>query len=183
MIDLPGPMMQRTCTFAAFALIAALTGIAGCEPAPAPEAATEDPPAATDTPEIHAGLHWSSQVTGSGMALLLADAAGAPLLRIACIRDPALMTIVAETFQPIASEERLSFGVDGEPFTFVADPTADRPSGVQAEAPIPGELLDRMQAAREVSAVYGAQTLGPYMPPDPEMAARFVAACREIVQR
>lgn len=175
--------LDITRTFAVFAMIAALGGAAGCEPTPSPEEATETPPAAADTPASEPGLQWSSQVSGSGMALVLAEASGVPLLRIACVRDPAMMTIVAETFQPIGSEERLSFGVDGEPFTFVADPTADRPSGVQAEAPISSELLDRFEMAREVSAVYGAQTLGPHIPPDPETAARFVAACRQIAQR
>jgi hypothetical protein len=114
------------------------------------------------------------------MSILLSDADGRVLLRIACVRDPAEMTIVAETFQAIGSEERLSFGVDEEPFVFVADPMADRPAGVEAKSPIQEDLLRRFESAREVRAVYGAQTLGPYPPPDQETTRQFVAACRQI---
>jgi hypothetical protein len=170
-------------TSAALALLTALAGLGGCDRAPAPEGTTQTPPAAADTPAIQPGLQWSAQVSGAGMALILSDAAGAPLLRIACVRDPALMTIVAETFEPIGSEERLSFGVDGEPFVFVADPLAERPSGVEAEAPIREELLARFEAANAISAVYGAQQLGPHLPPDPETTERFVTACRQLAAR
>ena len=117
------------------------------------------------------------------MGLILSESTGRPLLRIACVRDPAVMTVVVETFQPVGSEERLSLGVDGEPFVFVADPAADRPSGVEAEAPIPGELLDRLEAAQGLSVSYGSQTVGPHIPPDPGTAQRFVSACREIAAR
>jgi predicted small lipoprotein YifL len=163
-------------------LATALAALAGCGQTPAREAPA-DTTAAAGTGVIHPGLRWDSQVSGAGIALTLFDAAGAPLLRLGCARDPAVMTVVAETFRPVGSEERLSFGVDGEPFAFVADPTAERPAGVEAEAPIIPELLDRMENAREVSVVYGAQTLGPHMPPDPETTRRFVSACRQILQR
>lgn len=169
-------------------VLVALSGSAGCERGAPPEAAG-GPPAA-DAPgadtagaaaaEIHAGLSWGARVTGAGVSLALFDPAGAPLLHLACVRDRAVMTLEVEAFTPIGSEERLSLGVDDEPYVFVADPTAERPSGVQAEAPISGELLDRMEGAREVSAVYGAQTLGPHLPPDRESGELFVSACRRI---
>jgi hypothetical protein len=137
-------------------------------------------PAAVVAAVIQSGLRWNSLVSGSGMALDLSDAAGASLLRVACVRDPALMTIVVETFQAIVSEESLSFGLDGEVFVFVANPPGQRPYGVEAEAPIRGELLDHLETAREVSAIYGAQGLGPYLPPDEETTERFVTTCRRI---
>jgi hypothetical protein len=55
-----------------------------------------------DAAVIQTGLRWSSLVSGSGMALDLFDAAGASLLRMACVRDPALMTIVEGRFNPTA---------------------------------------------------------------------------------
>jgi len=146
-----------------------------------------DAPPAVPAPAVDsapaAEPSWSAEVGGSGMALVLSDTAGAPLLRIACVRDPALMTILVEGFHPVASEEQLSFGVDEEPFVFVADPTADLPSGVAAEAPIPEDLLDRFAGATEARVVYGYQRAGPYPPPDPELRERFVRACREIAGR
>lgn len=127
-------------------------------------------------------LQWSNQVSGSGTALVLTEGGGRPLLRIACVRDPSRMVIMAESFRPIESEERLSFGVDDEPFVFVAEP-AKHPSGVEATSPIHGDLLARLEGAQQVSAVYGAQDLGPYPPPDRDTTARFVGACREIAAR
>jgi hypothetical protein len=173
---------------AALSLAALLAALPACEDAPAPQTPADTVAVVVDTVRpgtapVHAGLRWDAQTSGAGMSLTLLDAAGEPLLRIACVRDPALMTVEVETFEPVGSEERLSFGVDDEPFVFVADPTAERPVGVRAEAPISDDLLERMTAAREVRAVYGAQTLGPHIPPDPETTGRFVAACRQIMRR
>ena len=162
------------------ALLAILCGAASCDRARAPEPAADDTPPPVEEPEIRPGLSWSARVTGAGVSLVLSDAAGAPLLHLACVRDRAVMTAEVERFEPIGSEERLTLGVGGEAFLFVADPTAERPSGVQAEAPISAEFLARLEDANEVSAVYGAQTLGPHLPPDPGSAALFVSACRRI---
>jgi hypothetical protein len=124
---------------------------------------------------------WSTQVGGAGIALVLQGESGEELMRLACTRDPARMSVVVETFRAVGSEERLSLGVDDEPFVFVADPTAERPAGVQAEAPIEAELLDRFAGARQVSAVYGAQTLGPHPAPDRDLSERFAQACRQLL--
>ena len=161
------------------ALLAILCA-AACDRAPAPEPAPDPAPPPAEEPGIRPGLSWSARVSGAGVSLVLADAAGAPLLHLACVRDRAVMTAEVHPFEPVGSEERLTLGVGGEAFVFVADPTAERPSGVQAEAPIRADLLARLEDASEVSAVYGAQTLGPHLPPDPESAARFVSACRRI---
>jgi hypothetical protein len=134
-------------------------------------------PQATAAPPMPG--EWGVQVSGVGIALSFSSA-DRPVLRIACVRDPAEMTIIAETFRAVGSEERLSFGVDEEPFVFVADPMADRPSGVEAKSPIPADLLDRFEHAREVRAVYGAQTLGPLPPPAPGLITQFINACRRI---
>jgi hypothetical protein len=159
-----------------------LLAMVACEGSGTDDGASEPQPASSADSSMESGLRWSAQLSGSEPVLTLFDADDAPLLRIAC-EEPARMVIEVETFHPVGSEERLSFGVDGEPFVFVADPTADRRSGVQAEAPIMTDLLDRFESAREVSAVYGAQSFGPYMPPDPESARQFVAGCRLLQNR
>jgi hypothetical protein len=169
--------MTRRARAAALAALALLAGACERSPAPAADPAPEPP---TETAPIGAGLLWGARVTGAGVSLLLLDAAGEPLLHLACVRDRAVMTAEVFPFRAVGSEERLSLGVGGEAFVFVADPTAEREAGVQAEAPIDAELLRRLEDAREVSAVYGAQTLGPHLPPDPESTRVFVAACRSI---
>jgi hypothetical protein len=161
------------------ALLALFAAALGCEPSAPPAEAVPSP---ADFPEetSQAGPRWRVEVTSSGIALAMDDESGAEAARLACVRDPARMTVVVEAFRAIGSEERLSFGVDGEAFVFVADPMADRPSGVQAETAISGELLGMLEEAREVSAMYGAQQFGPHPAPDAEIRARFVEACREI---
>ena len=140
----------------------------------------ETPGIPVESPLNQASVQWSSQVSGGGMSLTLSGAEGAALLRIACVRNPPVMTIVGEIFMPIGSEERLSFSVDDEPFIFVANLSANRRSGVEAQAPISADLLTRFEKAREVGAVYGAQQIGPFPPPDSDSIERFVAACRMI---
>jgi hypothetical protein len=166
----------------AFVAMGVLLTMVACEGGGMENGDNEPQPVPAPSGAIDGGLRWSAQLSGPEPVLTLFDADDAPLLRIAC-EEPARMVLEVETFHPVGSEERLSFGVDGEPFVFVADPTADRRSGVQAEAPIMDELLDRFESAREVSAVYGAQRFGPYMPPDAESARRFVAGCRQLQNR
>jgi len=157
----------------------ALFAAAGCERSAPP---IEGVPSPADFPEetVQDGPRWRLETTPIGIALAMDDESGAQAARLACARDPARMTVEIEAFRAIGSEERLSFGVDGEPFVFVADPMADRPSGVQAETAISGELLGMLAEAREVSAMYGSQQFGPHTAPDAEIRARFVETCREI---
>jgi hypothetical protein len=117
------------------------------------------------------------------MALILNNPDGSRVTQLACARDPAVMTVTVDQFRAVGSEERLSFGVDDEPFVFVADPAASGPTGVEARASISEDLLRRLDGATTISASYGSQRLGPYMPPDPENARRFAAACRQIATR
>jgi hypothetical protein len=158
-----------------------LVACGGSDPAPAPgEGATASVPAEAPAGAIQAGLRWATQVGGSGVSLTLFEANGDALLRLACVRSPNEMVVTGERFTPIASEERLTLGAGGGAHAFVADPTADRPSGVEARGPIPPGLLDGLAEATEVSAVYGAQKIGPHIPPDPQMAQAFVSACRQL---
>lgn len=168
--------MKQTLSLA----LAAALALGACSPAeapPPPAAPVEPPPAAAVQP----GLSWARSATGEGVALTLLDPAGAALLRLGCIRNPATMTLRVEGFTPIASEDRLTVGLDDELFVFVADLSATVGQGVVAEAPIDTDFLDRLQSASAISAVYGAQQLGPHMPPPGDMAGTFAAECRRAV--
>jgi hypothetical protein len=168
-------MLERTALATTILLLLAGCGAGGDREAGPP------PAAGVEVPERDAG--WALRITGTGASLTLSDSAGGPIFRLACLREPVQMEIVVETFTAIGSEERLSFGADGEAFVFVADPMADRPTGVEASAPIERELLERIAEAREVSAIYGTQLLGPVPAPDRQSRQNFVAACRQIAER
>ncbi len=172
-------------------LVAALTAcalvsaaLAGCQAAGA-SAGGEPVGAAGGAAGVSPGLRWGSAVSGSGIALSLSGPDGATLLQLACVRDPAELTVEVKRFRPIPSEERFSvgFGASDDPVTFVAELGEARPQGVEARAPITPELLAKIEAATEIRAVYGAQTLGPHLPPDLESAQRFTRACRQIAGR
>ena len=172
----------------ALLVLAPLVLLAACEQPQEPASAPAETPAAPapETPApggVQAGLKWDAAVSGAGMSLTLSVADGAPVLRLACARDPAEMSVLVESFRVVPSEERLSFGVDDEPFVFVADTMAARPTGVEAKSPINPDLLARLEKANAVSASYGAQSVGPHLPPDPETARRFAEACRQIAGR
>lgn len=127
---------------------------------------------------------WSLSITGGGASLgLPPDATGAIPFRIACVRDPGVLTIESETTAPIGSEERFSFGIDGEPYVFVADITGTQTLGVYAERPVDDEILGRLEGARELGAVYGATYFGPYPAPAESDLSAFVSACRQPAGR
>lgn len=107
------------------------------------------------------------------------DAAGAVVLNLACLRQPARMRISVPQFDEIGSEERLSFGADDEPFVFVAQ-LGDSEPGVAAEREVSLDLVDRILRARSVAANYGAQNAGPFEAPPPGEAETFATVCREI---
>ncbi len=124
--------------------------------------------------------HWTLRITGGGASLSLpADQTGAIPFRLACVRGPAIMSVESETTAPIGSEERFSFGIDDEPYVFVADLTGTQTRGVYAERPIDDEMLGRLARARRLGAVYGATYFGPYPAPSEEDLTAFIAACRE----
>lgn len=128
-----------------------------------------------DTAEI-----WDGTVTNVGAGLVL-RAAGAEVLRMACIRESGEMTIDVPAFRSIGSEERLSFGFGDDSWVFVAEVTPPPPSGVHAARPIDDDFLEAFSAAQEISAVYGSQRTGPHVPPDSAPLDLFVSACRQAM--
>lgn len=145
--------------------------LAGCE-APGPEAPAAPP--ASPAPAPAEAFTWTA--AGDGSALVLTDAGGAPLMRLACPAGSGQLHVVGETFEEIGSEDRLTVGVGDEAFALAADLEAPRTSGVEASGAVPADLLDRLEAGGEVSLHYGNQKAGPA--PAPVEAASFIAACR-----
>jgi hypothetical protein len=148
----------------------------GCERAPAPP--PDQAPAVAE--ETAVAARWELQTSEDEASLSVIGADASVLFRIACVRPPARMQITVPGFAVIESEERLTLGVDDEAFTFVAEVVGRPPRGVRAESPMQAELLDRFARTRDVAAVYGAETAGPYLSPPPHQSEAFVAACRAI---
>jgi hypothetical protein len=155
-------------TFAA--VFTATAVITGCKPAEKPAA----PPA--EAPPPAPAERWTAVVSGVGYALVH-NSAGVEDLRIACARSPARFLVRVETFTPIASEERLSFGADDHVTALVAQSTAPGP-GVDAEAPPPMNELAFLPTASKVSVSYGAQTLS-VAGPGKQLADALVEACSQ----
>jgi hypothetical protein len=166
------------------ALVTALA-LGACSPAetpptPPPEA---EQPAQPPEAAIAPGLSWAASASGEGAVLTLSNPDGGEVLRLGCIRNPAAMTLTVAGFSPINSEDRLTVGLDDQLFVFVADLEASSAEGgVVAQAPISTDFLERLQSANAVGAVYGAQQLGPHIPPPADIAGTFAAECRRAVE-
>ena len=164
-------------------LVTALA-LGACSPAEPPPAAAPEAPAPAPAPEapIAPGPSWAASASGEGAVLTLSDAAGLEVLRLGCVRNPAAMTLTVGGFTPIDSEDRLTVGLDDQLFVFVADLQASSAeAGVVAQVEVSTDFLDRLQSAQAIGAVYGAQQLGPHMPPPADIAGTFAAECRRAV--
>lgn len=156
---------------AAFAATLVLTG---CERAETPAEPAPEPPAA-EAP----AMRWESIASGEGTALMLLGEGDAQLFHLACLSQPARMTVQVPAFRVVGSEERLTLGVDDEAFGFVADTMSDQP-GVRAEAAIDPEFLRRLPLSDDIGAMYGSQQAGPFPAPPDDLTEGFVTACRDI---
>jgi hypothetical protein len=130
-------------------------------------------------PAEGAGPRWESAVSGQGNALRLVDARGGELLNIACYGRPAQLIVYAPAFQAVTSEDRFTLGLGGQPVVLVANLKKGGP-GVEATAPVPADLGDRLELTDTVTAVYGAQRSGPYPPPTTELARAFAQGCARL---
>jgi len=119
---------------------------------------------------------WDIQASGEGAALVVDDDAGKTVLRLFCAAGNSKLVVNVPGFDPIASEERLSFGQGGEVEALVADSSGDSArGGVTAEGPVP-ENLSALLSGR-VSASYGAQVSGPHPAPPEVLVTAFASAC------
>lgn len=164
--------------------------LAGCGPEPQPAQpdmlpTPSGPPLAQQAapppaqPAAPAGPHWEGAVRGAATALRLVEG-GAVRMEMACLDAPARLAVEVPGFTVIASEDRFALGLGNEPVTLVAD--IERREGVAAEAPIPANLEDLLDAADQVTALYGTQRVGPVAPPPPRLVDAFAQACRALAE-
>ena len=137
-------------------------------------------PAAIDSKMTTASgqSEWDMQSSGEGSALVVSGDAGQTLIRLFCPASTGQLLVNVPAFEPISSEDRLSFGQGGEAEALVADTGGDAErGGVTAVGPIPTNLVSLLSGS--VSASYGAQVSGPHTPPPADLKSAFVAACAE----
>lgn len=164
-------MSTRAATRSFAAAFAATLVLTGCGPG---ESAPED--AGTQAPPPENARHWVLVDSDQGAALVLLGEGDRQVLHLACLAEPARMQVIASDFTVIGSEERLTLGVAGEAFGLVADVEREGP-GVQAEAAIDPAFLEHLARAPDISAVYGAQQIGPYPGPGEGERSAFVQRC------
>lgn len=142
---------------------------------PAPQAPPPDRAAAP-----RPALQWQTSVGPGGTTLLLRDSAGKLLLSLACGGEPPRLNVTLPDFEPIGSEDRLSFGLDDDPVALVADPLRQREGeGVSGEGPLPEGFMGRLAGARTIAASYGARQVGPHPAPPAAAAKAFDEGCAE----
>ena len=152
-------------------LIAVLL-LAGC-------ARTESPLAPeSNDPVSAAAAQWDLQSSGEGTALVIDDSAGKTGLRLFCPAGGGRLVLNVPGFDPIASEERLSFGQGGQAEALVADSSGDPArGGVTGEGPVPQNLAALLSG--RVSASYGDQVSGPHPAPSADLVRAFAGACSD----
>jgi len=172
--------------------IAALLALAACDkpvdhaPAPAqtnqasaPATNTQEGPPAHPGPSIARPLRWAASSSGEGNAIVLIEGEDTAVLRIACLRDKGLV-VYGERLKPVESEERMSIGAGNTVATLVATAAADRdPPTVKGEGAIDEDFVRAVGEGRKIAVNYGYQNIGPFDGPPAEMAANFVAGCKD----
>ena len=165
-----------------------LLAVAACG-SPAPEARQEKaldvpvpsgPPIAQQADAVpstappRSGPTWEAANSERAAVLRLIDPTGGLLMVLACRKDRGLLAVVP-SFTQIGSEDRLTLGFGNEPVILVANPPRQGNPGVTAEGAAPPAGV--IEAAREVSAVYGAQKLGPLASPPEALREMLAKAC------
>ncbi len=141
------------------------------EPAPPPPAPA---PAVVEAPPPTPVLAWEGLEDGG----LVLKQDGRDLLRLGC--KDGQMTVRAEGLDRVESEDRMSVGSGDVVAALAAVPVSDpMVTGVAAGGEADAALLSAIEAGGGKIAVnYGAQNVGPFDPPAPELARAFVASCR-----
>jgi hypothetical protein len=168
-------------------ILAAAAMLASCGPEPQPEQPDtlpmpSGPPLAQQAapqpvqPAPVPTSPWESRVAGGAVELRLLEG-GEARMRMACLASPARLSVEVPGFTAIGSEDRFSLGLGNEPVTLVAN--LSHPNGVAAEGAIPANLEALLRDARQVTALYGTQQIGPVDPPPPQLIETFAEACQE----
>ncbi len=153
-------------------LMIAVLLLASCGRTESPVAPLASEPVAAEPAQ------WNLLSSGGGAALVIDDDAGKTVLRLFCAAGSGKLVVNVPGFDPIASEERLSFGQGGEAEALVADSSGDSArGGVTAEGPVPVNLSALLSG--RVSASYGAQVSGPHPAPPQDLVTAFAGACSD----
>jgi uncharacterized membrane protein len=119
---------------------------------------------------------WQFDSGREGPALVLSGDGGAAAIRLLCPAGEKRLLVNVPSFEPVGSEERLSFGQGGEVEALVADVGGDFVrGGVTGSGAIPVNLVDLLSG--QVAASYGSQTSGPHPTPPAALVNRFAEAC------
>lgn len=119
---------------------------------------------------------WRLAIAGEEPSLVLAADRDAPDIRIICRPAQQQLLVNVPAFDPIGSEERLSFGQGGAAVALVADVRGDSSrGGVTGEGALPENLAELLSG--RVSASYGAQASGPHPALPGALANAFADAC------
>jgi hypothetical protein len=162
----------------ALAAAVAASGLAACSRTDAPSPSETPEP----TPEAAQAADTAEEVSAGADRLAFVDQTGTPRLLLDCLAGPRpQMRAAVASFRKIASEDRLTVGAGDEAFAMAADLSAPD-EGVVASNAIDLDLLRRISDGQPVSAVYGAQTVGPLRPPPGVLPDSFVVRCRNLVQ-
>ena len=140
---------------------------------------TESPVAQEPTDQLAAEVaQWDMQSSGEGDALVVNDNAGNTVLRLFCPAGEGKLLVNVPGFNPVGSEERLSFGQGGTAEALVADSSGDSErGGVTGEGPVPENLVALLSG--RVSASYGAQVSGAHPAPPADLVKAFAYACSD----
>ena len=121
---------------------------------------------------------WELQSSGEGVALALLSGPENAVVRLFCAAGSGELRVNVPAFRPVGSEERMTFGSNGDVETLVADPAGDRQrGGVTGTGQVPGHLAQLIDGP--VAVNYGSQNSGPHSAPPAQAARAFVAACQE----
>ena len=147
-----------------------------------PTMETRAPVSATTDATIRSGPAWSLKPGATSTELVLQSRTSARIISFSCPSNERRLQINVPAFTAIGSEDRLSFGTDGEVEALVADIRGDRQrGGVSAEGAVPSNLA--ILIGGRVSAGYGTQRSGPHPVIPQDMATAFVAACRRGIAK
>lgn len=171
-----------------FAIIAVVTFLVACK---GPKESERTPPSDTALASSDARMdpqpskggadrsaRWVLQPSNDGTALTLFGADNTPIIRLVCPAGKNQLLVNVPGFSPIGSEERLSFGGNGNATTLVADINGDAErGGVSGVGEVPNNLEDLV--GRRLSASYGVQKTEPHSAPPTQLSSTFAAACRK----
>lgn len=123
---------------------------------------------------------WDLLSSGEGDGLHFTDAAGETRALLFCEAGGNTILVNVRGFDPVASEERMTFGAGGDVVTLVAGPTGDPlRGGVSGAGPVPAALPAILADPEGIGVNYGYQNIGPLPPVPADRARAFAGACAD----